>query len=330
MSEKREPERAISVIVPVQNSGEELARLLDTLGRQTLPRSDFEVIVSDDGSAEPPVALATDDGHVKVVSGLRSSSYAARNRGVAAARGHLLAFCDADCVPDPAWLERGLEALEGADIVAGRIQFIVPDRVTVWTLIDMDTSKNQRQLVELGVGETANLFVRRELFERVGGFDPRFPSHGDYDFVERCVKSGARLAYSADAVVWHPTRDDAGGDPPHAVGSLPLLREAHDVAARAGRRSQAPLLGAGRAHRPRAAEGGNAVDDRNAMDRRERRPADARAASAVAADRLPARPLLAKRRRGGRSDRRSALAVGAAVIRNAPRLDVSRRSPQNP
>ena len=211
MSEKREPERAISVIVPVQNSGEELARLLDTLGRQTLPRSDFEVIVSDDGSAEPPVALATDDGHVKVVSGLRSSSYAARNRGVAAARGHLLAFCDADCVPDPAWLERGLEALEGADIVAGRIQFIVPDRVTVWTLIDMDTSKNQRQLVELGVGETANLFVRRELFERVGGFDPRFPSHGDYDFVERCVKSGARLAYSADAVVWHPTRDDAGG-----------------------------------------------------------------------------------------------------------------------
>ncbi len=211
MSERREPECSISVIVPVQDSPEGLEQLLDSLRGQTLPRDAFEVIVSDDGSDEPPFALATDDGHVKVVSGPRSSSYAARNRGVAASRGRQLAFCDGDCVAEPAWLERGLEALEDADIVAGRIQFILPDRVTVWTLIDMDTSKNQRQLVELGVGETANLFVRRELFERLGGFDPRFPSHGDYDFVERCVKSGARLAYSADAVVWHPTRDDAGG-----------------------------------------------------------------------------------------------------------------------
>ena len=49
------------------------------------------------------------------------------------------------------------------------------------------------------------------MFERLGGFDSGLPSHGDYDFVERCVKSGARLAYSAEAVVWHPTRDDAAG-----------------------------------------------------------------------------------------------------------------------
>ena len=144
MSERHKLESAISVIVPVQNSPDGLEQLLDALRRQTLPRDAFEVIVSDDGSDEPPFALATDDGHVKVVSGPRSSSYAARNRGVAASRGRQLAFCDGDCVPEPGWLERGVEALEDADIVAGRIQFILPDRVTVWTLIDMDTSKNQR------------------------------------------------------------------------------------------------------------------------------------------------------------------------------------------
>ena len=163
-------------------------------------------MIADDGSTELPVEVATEDGHVRVLPGPATNSYAARNRGVAASSGEILAFCDADCVPDPDWLERGLAALESGDMIAGRFRFAVPEPRTVWTLIDMDSSKDHRLLVGLGLAETANLFVRRQLFDRVGGFDGDISEHGDFDFVERCVQAGASLRYAHDVVVWHPAR----------------------------------------------------------------------------------------------------------------------------
>src|SRR6185295_6604648 len=109
--------------------------------------------------------------------------YAARNRAARAARAETLAFCDADCLPEPDWLEKGIAAVEGdatGRVAAGRIRFVVPPRPTVWTLIDMDTTKDHRREVEIGNAETANLFVRREFFERLGGFDDSIPEHGDF------------------------------------------------------------------------------------------------------------------------------------------------------
>jgi GT2 family glycosyltransferase len=121
----------------------------------------------------------------------------------------VLAFCDSDCVPEPHWLEAGLAALEACDVVAGDIRFVVPDRPTVWTWIDMETTKDHERQVLLGNAETANMFVRRDLFERLGGFDDTLPEHGDFDFAERAVAAGARLAYAAEARVHHPTRNEA-------------------------------------------------------------------------------------------------------------------------
>ena len=195
-----------SVIVPVRDGVADLAELLVCLDRQTLPRSRFEVVVGDDGSRDPLDRYATADGHVRIVRGPPRNSYNARNRAVAESGAPVLAFCDADCRPEPEWLERGLASLERADLAAGRIRIDVPDRRTVWTLLDMDSAKDHEHAVRQGVAETANLFVRRDLFDRVGGFDDTLPEHGDFDFVERCVATGAALVYFHDVVVWHPAR----------------------------------------------------------------------------------------------------------------------------
>ena len=64
---------------------------------------------------------------------------------------------------------------------------------------------DQRRAVRGGNALGGNLFVRRALFEQVGGFDEALPSQGDFDFVSRCVAAGARLAYARDAEVSHPT-----------------------------------------------------------------------------------------------------------------------------
>jgi glycosyltransferase involved in cell wall biosynthesis len=197
----------VSVITPVRNGRADLERLLDALSRQTLPRDQFEIVIGDDGSTDGSTDdLATGDGWVRVAAGPPRNSYAARNRAVGEARADVLAFCDADCVPEPEWLEQGLAALERTDMAAGKIRFIVPEDRSVWTLLDMDGTKNHEQQVKNGNAETCNLFLRRELYDRVDGFDDSLPEHGDFDFAERCVADGARLDYVPEAVVWHPAR----------------------------------------------------------------------------------------------------------------------------
>jgi glycosyltransferase involved in cell wall biosynthesis len=197
----------VSVIVPVRNGAVDIAELLASLDRQTLPRAEFEIVIGDDGSTDGGTeGIDALDGHVRVTAGPPTNSYAARNRAVGASRATILAFCDADCRPEPGWLECGLAALEDTDIAAGRIRFDVPDRRTAWSLVDMDGSKDHEHQVKVGIAETANLFLRRELYDRVGGFEGGIPEYGDYEFVQRCVANGAQLSYAPDAIVSHPVR----------------------------------------------------------------------------------------------------------------------------
>ncbi|MBE2320239.1 glycosyltransferase [Solirubrobacter sp. CPCC 204708] len=199
----------VSVITPVRNGAKDIAELLACLEHQTLNRADFEIVIGDDGSTDGgTTGIETPDGHVRVAFGPPRNSYATRNMAVAASRGEVLAFCDADCRPEPDWLERGLAALEGTDLAAGRFRFTLPERITAWTLIDMDGSKDHEHSVRLGLAETANLFCLRATFDRLGGLDGSIKEYGDYEFSERAVAAGARLTYAGDAVVWHPTRDE--------------------------------------------------------------------------------------------------------------------------
>ena len=235
LSSEVDIELLASVIVPVRNGGSGLAELVEALAAQTLARDRFEVLVADDGSTDGATeGLGTGDGWLRVLHGAPLNSYAARNRAAAEASAPMFAFCDVDSRPEPQWLEAGLGALAEADLVAGLIRFSVPERPTVWALLDIDMFLDQERAVQSGRGVTANLFVRRDAFERVGAFDDTLPNTGDYDLVARCVAGGTRLVFCSQAVVWHPTRDSA----------RTLLRKVwavnHRYAAREGRHGRRP------------------------------------------------------------------------------------------
>ena len=196
----------VSVIVPVRDGADDIAILLDHLSRQTLPREDFEIVMvtmdrPTTGSRQSPRPTATFGSWFDP-----QNSYPARNSAVAASRAPILASCDADCRPEPEWLERGLSVVAATDGAAGRIRFDLPPRLSAWALVDMEASEDHEHQVRVGVAETANLFLRRELFDRMGGFDGTIPEYGDFEFVERCVAAGAQLSYAPDAVVSHPVR----------------------------------------------------------------------------------------------------------------------------
>lgn len=206
------PGPRVSVVVPVLDQWQDLERCLEWI-RARQPLSDVEIVVVDNGSREPPPERLRERCTV-VLSCARGGSYAARNRGVAAARGAILVFTDADCVPDPGWLQAGLERMDeddAPDIVAGRIAvFADGEAPTDVERYDMAWGLRQRNFVRRGFGATANLFVRREALERHGPFRDDLYSGGDREWCRRAVRGGARIAYGERALVWHPARRDFG------------------------------------------------------------------------------------------------------------------------
>jgi glycosyltransferase involved in cell wall biosynthesis len=199
----------LSVVVPVRDRVGALERVIEALAAQTLGRERFEVIIADDGSTDGLSHRLTIDGEwLRLTRGPACNSYAARNRGAKLARGSVLAFTDADCLPRADWLAAGLKALSDADLVAGHVELVLPRPPTTWAIIDA-TLFDQERFVAMGKAATANLFMTRAAFEEHGGFDETLPSGGDWEFVERSVRAGARLAFAPEASVQHPTRDNA-------------------------------------------------------------------------------------------------------------------------
>src|SRR5258708_5112196 len=124
-------ERSASVVVPVRDGADDVGVLLAALAAQTVPPERFEVLVADDGSAVELAPLTESYANVRLLRGPRRNAYAARNRAAAVARGRVLAFCDADCRPEPRWLESGLAALQHPELAAGPIPFARPHRRTI-------------------------------------------------------------------------------------------------------------------------------------------------------------------------------------------------------
>jgi glycosyltransferase involved in cell wall biosynthesis len=190
----------VSVIVPARDARGTLPALLDALAAQDLGER-FEVVVVDDDSGDGTGALAAAHRVVDiVVPGPGDGPGAARNAGVRAAGGDVLAFIDADCVPDAGWLRAGLATLAEHDLVQGRVDPAGP-------VGPFDRTVSVDRLTLLF--ETANLLVRRELFERLGGFTPWLAPRRGKELAEdvwlgrRALRSGARVAYAPEARVRH-------------------------------------------------------------------------------------------------------------------------------
>jgi len=191
-----------SVIMPARNAQDTIGRALACLKAQEAP-FEYEVIVVDDGSTDATVAVAEAAGEpVRVLTQGGLGPAAARNRAVAMSCGRALAFCDADCFPEPGWLAAGVAALEDLELVQGRV---LPDAGAERGPYDRTLAVES----DRGLWETANLFATRAAFDRVGGFEDWLqPVVGkamaeDLWFGWRVARTGARTGYSEHSVVRH-------------------------------------------------------------------------------------------------------------------------------
>ena len=211
----------VSIIIPVFNDSVRLKSCLQALVGQTYPQALYEVIVIDNNSTEDIKSIVDRFPQVKFASETKPGSYAARNKGISLAKGDIFAFTDSDCLPVAQWIENGVKALqtESADLVGGKVAFTFSPQKTVSEIYDSMTNMQiEQNIKQRKVCKTANLFIKKSVFDSIGLFPENSKSGGDVVWTKQATDKDFKLVYSATAQVFHPARK-----------LLPLLKKQYRV-----------------------------------------------------------------------------------------------------
>ncbi len=198
----------LSVVIAAHDAASTLPDQLAPLVAQAAGRP-WEILVCDNGSRDGTRRLvqewAAQHRQVRLVdAGARRGPAAARNIGVEAARGDVIAFVDADDVVGDGWADAVERALTEHAFVAGRfdIERLHPrSRVTVSWSPQLDGLTQLQWMPGLVTAGAGNMAMRREIFDAVGGFDETLRTAEDDDLCLRAQLLGHRLHYEPRMVL---------------------------------------------------------------------------------------------------------------------------------
>lgn len=199
----------VSVVVCSYNGSRTIQDTLDGLSRLDYP--DFEVIVVDDGSRDATAAIAR-RYDCKLIQTPNHGLSNARNAGLAAASGEIVAYTDDDAYPDPHWL-RYLAAtfMSTAHVGVGGPNIAPPGDGLIADCVARAPGGPAHVLLSDREAEHipgCNMAFRKECLQAIGGFDSQFRSAGDdVDVCWRLQERGWTLGFHPAAVVWHHRRN---------------------------------------------------------------------------------------------------------------------------
>ena len=210
----------ISIITPTYNRADELVHLYESLKKQTVDLKLFEFIISDDGSTDITQSMVEEwqfnsPFKIKFISQKNQGPGAARNHGLDIAEGELILFIDSDCEAHPDWIQTiyeeylndSFDACGGPD--GSKDDFTILQKAIDFAMTSFITTGGMRGHSEKMMAKffprTHNMGLKRSVYEKVGGFgDLR---HGqDIELSNRIRKSGARIKFLINAVVYHRRR----------------------------------------------------------------------------------------------------------------------------
>jgi glycosyltransferase involved in cell wall biosynthesis len=213
-----EHRRELSVVIPTYNRFETLRHVIPSLLASELSPERYEIIVADsnssDGTADYLARVGASHPNVRHLPGLYTGRAMARNAGIAAARGEVVLFTDADIIASADLLERHLEHHRNARGIA-----VVGMELQVASLEEYrmlrDRPESRRPLHPSGRQRlswlyflTGNASVRKDDLDRVGRFDENFTGYGheDLELGYRLQRAGIAIRYEPRAVNyhWHP------------------------------------------------------------------------------------------------------------------------------
>ena len=205
----------VSVIIPVLNEERTIRECLVSLLGMDYPPERREILVVDNGSTDRTAEIVK-SFPVRYLREERCGISYARNRGIEASKGEILAFTDADCVVTTGWLRELVQGFEDEGIggVEGETVAYLPVTPAEHYMARRGSHSYRARLYSpfAPFVNTANVAFRREVFNRIGIFDTRFPGGEDVDISWRFFQeTDLRLPYNPRAVVFHRHRSTVRG-----------------------------------------------------------------------------------------------------------------------
>ncbi|MCX6800598.1 MAG: glycosyltransferase [Candidatus Diapherotrites archaeon] len=196
---------AVSVIVPAMNEEKFIGKCLQSLASQTMPRENYEIIVSDSSSTDSTVKIAKKYADKVVICRRQSAGYG-KNRGAKYAVGKNLLFIDADTIADKKWAESANEVLQSTIACTGPVRALEDDSLKL-TIAFLFWQCLTRVSVFFGFGLMPghNMGVRKKAFMELNEFIEDNITNEDNDFSKRIRKKG-RIIYSNGMAVRTSTR----------------------------------------------------------------------------------------------------------------------------
>jgi len=202
-----------SVIIPTYKRPLQLAKCLESITHLDYPKTNFEVIVVDDGSKIPPEELVNsylDRLNIRLFTQVNAGPAGARNTGAEKAKGEFLAFTDDDCEPEQNWLQAfEKEFKRDSEIFLGGY--------TINTLPQNPYSTASQELINYLYSyynsdpnnatffASNNIAVRADLFRKLGGFDVTTlrATAEDREICDRWIHNGYKMTYTTEAIIFH-------------------------------------------------------------------------------------------------------------------------------
>jgi O-antigen biosynthesis protein len=200
----------VSVVICAYNAERTMLPCLESLRRLQYPN--FEVIIVDDGSRDRTAAISAEFPEFRLIRQPNKGLSVARNVGLHAARGEIIAYTDSDCVVDPHWLSMMVRAMtDGGFDGCGGPNYAPHEEGWVEGCVAASPGAPSHVLTGDDRAEHlagCNMFFRKAALAQIDGFDAQFTAAGDdVDICWRMLDAGFTLGYCPAAFVWHFRRN---------------------------------------------------------------------------------------------------------------------------
>lgn len=174
----------LSIIIPTLNEEDYIGRLLELIRTQDF--KDYEIIVADAGSKDKTLEIAKKYDCIIVLGGLPAKG---RNNGAKIAKGNALLFMDADIVLPPNFLKNTIKEFNKRKlgIASFRLSFY-PKKIISYFLVDILYNRFISLMENILPYAATCIIIKKELFDKIGGYDESIKLAEDYDLARRATK----------------------------------------------------------------------------------------------------------------------------------------------